>query len=241
MSRQDYLHELEKALRVAHVRDIADILEEYAEHFDLKLQDGYAEEEIAARLAPPEEIVAQLGEIKPAGGGRMGSRLISAIGLFFADVFAVPIFILLYAWVVVLGALTVASAAAGAFAILGIAAISAEGIVLIPDMPYICALLLGISLLALAVLAAFGTEYCRLYVNQIVKVYSRWHRSIWGIGDASPPLPAHPVIKPKKRRTMSRVALAALAVFAVAFVAGLGSMMIAAGSLEPWHFWHWFE
>ena len=48
MNKQEYLMGLEKALKAAHVRDSADILEEYGEHFDMKLQDGFGEEEIAA-------------------------------------------------------------------------------------------------------------------------------------------------------------------------------------------------
>jgi len=241
MTKQEYLHELEKAFNAAHIKDSAEIMEEYAEHFDMKLRDGYSEEEIAARLAPPVEIAAQFGEIKLAGGGRTGNKIILAIGLFFADIFAWPFFIILYGWVVVLGGLTIACVGSGVFAALGISAITSEGTVLLPDMPYICALLLGLSLLALAILAAMSTEYCRLYVNQIVRVYARWHRSVWGKSSISPPLPGHPVMNPKKRRMMRTVTLIALAVLAVAFIAALGSMMLAAGAVEPWHVWHWFE
>ena len=70
-------------------------MEEYAEHFDMKLRDGYSEEEIAARLAPPAEIAAQFGEIKLAGGGKTGNKIILAIGLFFADILAWPFIIML--------------------------------------------------------------------------------------------------------------------------------------------------
>ena len=124
---------------------------------------------------------------------------------------------------------------------MGITGKTSGGVMLIPDMPYICALLLGISLLALAVMSVIGTEYCRLYITQIVRVYARWHKGVCGKSDVSPPLPMHPVMNPKRRRIMRSIALIAIVVFAVAFIAGLGSMMIASGSIQPWHVWHWFE
>ena len=240
MNKQGYLHELEKALKSAGVSDCADIIEEYGEHFDMKLQDGYGEEEIAARLAPPKEIAEQFSEIKPTGM-KSGSKIISAIGLSFADILIFPFFIMLYGFVVVLAAVTISCLVAGVFATVGIQAITGGGVVLLPDMPYICALLLGISLLALAVLAAFGTEYCRLYVTQMLKVYLRWHKNMWGKSTGLPPMSGYPTINPKKRRIMRQFTLIALAVFAVSFIAGFASMMIAAGAPEFWHIWGWFE
>jgi len=241
MNKQEYLHELEKALRAANVKDSADILEEYAEHFYMKAADGYGEEEIAAKLAPPAEIAGQFGEIKSISV-KSGIKIVSATGLFFADIFAGSFFIIFCAWVFALAILALSSVIAGVFATLGMSALNPGGtVVLLPGMPYICALLLGIALLALAVLAAVATEYCRLYASQLLRVYARWHKAVWGRNNMSPPPPLHPVIKTKKRRIMRKAALIAVAVFAVAFVAGLGSMMLAAGSLEPWHVWHWFE
>ena len=112
---------------------------------------------------------------------------------------------------------------------------------IIPYMPYLCAFLAGLTLLALAALAAAGTEYCRLYAAQLLKVYIRWHKAVPGNGGLlSPPPAMHPAIPAGKRRFMRSAALLALAVFAVCMIGGLGSMMIAAGSPEPWHVWRWF-
>ena len=238
MNRQEYLGSLEKALIAAHVPDSKEIISEYAEHFDRKLQDGYSEEEIAAKLISPKETAGQFGELRHENI-KAGSRLLSAGGLFFTDIFMGSFFILLYAWVIALGAFAVASAVSGFIALIGISVWNT--IHIIPEMPYICSLLLGITLLALAVLSAIGTEYCRLYVTQILKGYARWHQRIWGKVGISLPLPLHPVINPKKRRIMRTITLIALVVFIVAFITALGSMMLSTGSLEPWHVWHWFE
>jgi len=234
MNKQEYLYELERALKASHVRDSADILEEYAEHFDRKLKDGYGEEEIAARLASPKDIAGQFAEIKPAGGAGKGVRAVLATGLGFADIVVGSFFIMLYAWVLALGAFAIVCAGLG-FAV-------AAGIPLwniIPEMPYYCALFLGTALLALAVLTSMGTEYCRLYTTQLLRVYIRWHRKVMG-DSGRPPLTMHPQIGAKKRRIMRNIVLVSLVIFVLCFVVGLGSMMIAAGSIEPWHVWHWF-
>ena len=242
MNRQEYLKSLDNALSAVGVRDRNDILEEYSEHFDMKAADGFGEEETAARLAPPDAIARQYSEFGSKSSGKTSGaapRAAIMTGLVSADIFVGSFFVIMYAWVIVLGILSLASAIAGVFTVTGVSLV--RGVVLIPAMPYICALLLGISLLALAVLAAFGTEFCRLYVTQMFRAYARWHGSVAGGGQTSPPLPAHPVLKPKKRRIMRNVTLVALVVFAIAFVAGFVSMMIAAGSFEPWHVWGWFS
>ena len=245
MDKREYLTALEKALKSAGVRDCADILEEYAEHFDMKAADGYGEEEIAAKLISPEEIAAQYKDIGSKGDadkavGGAAQKIVTVIGVIFADIIAASIFIMLYAWVFTFGVFSITAALTGVVMASGLNYLIAS--VIIPEMPYICALLSGIALLALAVLSAIGTEYCRLYVTQILKVYSRWHKSTLCRGrHISPPLPVHPVIPPKKRRTMRSAALISLVVFVIALIAALISMIIASGSIQPWHVWQWFR
>jgi len=241
MNKKEYLSMLDSALKEAGVQDRDDIIGEYAEHFDMKIADGYGEEEIAARLAAPNVIASQFSEIAATGGrkaAKIAPKVISITGLVFADIIIGAFFIIMFAWVVILGVFSLSSVVAGGLLVTGIGAES--GVVHMPPMPYICALLLGIAMLALAVLSACGTEYCRLYVTQMLKVYARWHGSIAGIKNAMPPLSPRPLIKPKKRRTMRKVTLITLVVFVIAFIASLGSMMIATGSFEPWHVWGWF-
>ena len=50
MKKTEFLNKLREELEKRNVADAADILEEYEQHFDLKLADGFFEEEIAARL-----------------------------------------------------------------------------------------------------------------------------------------------------------------------------------------------
>ncbi len=53
MKKTEFLTRLNDELNRRNAADAADIVEEYAQHFDLKLADGYFEEEIAARLGDP--------------------------------------------------------------------------------------------------------------------------------------------------------------------------------------------
>lgn len=50
MKKTEFLTRLNDELNRRNVADAVDIVEEYAQHFDLKPADGYFEEEIAARL-----------------------------------------------------------------------------------------------------------------------------------------------------------------------------------------------
>ena len=58
MKKTEFLARLDQELQRRNVADAADILEEYAQHFDLKLADGYSEEEIAARIGDPAMLAA---------------------------------------------------------------------------------------------------------------------------------------------------------------------------------------
>ena len=62
MKKHEFMARLENELRRRNVADSADVIEEYEQHFAFKLADGYSEEEIAARLGKPEELVAQFAE-----------------------------------------------------------------------------------------------------------------------------------------------------------------------------------
>jgi len=246
MTKNDYLTALDNALKAAGVQDSIDIIEEYTEHFDMKLADGFSEEEIAVQLASPDEIAQQFGEIAPSSsvqgkGSMMISKAITAIGVICLDITAAPIYFTLWTWVFTLGVCSLSFLLLGVFTAIDIQSFGSDGITMIPYMPLICRLLLSIAFISLAVLAAFGTEYCRLYVIQIGRKYIRWHKNLLGKkGHVHPPLPINPQINPKKRRTMRNISLYALIVFAVSLIVGLVSMMIAAGSIEPWHEWGWF-
>lgn len=114
MKKTEFLTRLNDELNRRNVADAADIVEKYAQHFDLKLADGYFEEEIAARLGDPAMLAAQFGEDEDAPQRRPGSKALTVIGLVLADVFAGLFFLLLVGFAVVL-AYVVCALSAGSF------------------------------------------------------------------------------------------------------------------------------
>ena len=65
-------------LHKRNVSDAADVVEEYEQHFAFKLEDGYPEEEIAAKLGDPIALAAQFGEAGTpgkSGGGKRSAAL----------------------------------------------------------------------------------------------------------------------------------------------------------------------
>ena len=247
MNKQEYLAALEKALRSNGVRDLEDITQEYSEHFDMKIADGFSEEEIAAKLASPDELAGQYKEIvtetrKKGDGGVIG-KIFKTIGVVLLDMAAFPTLLVFYIWVFTLGVIALANAVAGVVLVTGIGQselIQTSRYIYIPDMPYISSLLTGLALLGLAVLSAIGAEYCRLYVNQSTRKYMRWHKNVLTGGPKLPPIPLSPLVTHKKRRVMRTLVFVSLLLFGIALVAGVVSMMVISGSFEPWHEWGWF-
>ena len=246
MNKHEYLAALDKALLEAGVHDRADILDEYAEHFDMKTADGYGEEEIAARLATPEEIAGQFKEFGPQDGvktsGSGAVRVFTTIGVVLSDILAAPLLIILAAWVIVFGVFTLICAVTGISLAAGATQIPLGSVpVTVPPMPYLCSLFIGITIFSLAVMSGTGTEYCRLYATQLIRKFFRWNKNLLGKkSPVSPPLPLHPWITARRRRVMRTTALVALVLFLVALFASLGSMVIISRSIEPWHEWGWF-
>lgn len=58
MTKNEFMARLTSELQKRNVADAADVVEEYEQHFAFKLADGYAEEEIAARLGDPAALAA---------------------------------------------------------------------------------------------------------------------------------------------------------------------------------------
>lgn len=237
MNKEEFIHSLTVALREKNIQDVDDIVSEYEQHFANKLANGYSEEEIAARLGDPKALADQFGEstVKPA---HKRSKPLAVIGLVFADIILAMLYVLLLAWVVVLGTASIAFAAVGVGLMLNI---SISGI--LPYIPYLVRIMFAIGLFALAVLAALGTVYCWLYVRQLLRCYCRWHKNVLASASGEgvlPQLPAYPQIHAVTRRYMRRVTLTALTVFAITFILGYIIAASDAGSLEFWHVWEWF-
>jgi uncharacterized membrane protein len=234
MTEKEYLAHLASELRKKGVADCEEIVSEYEQHFAFKRADGFSEEEIAAKLGSPASVAAQFerGEKEGKEAGSGGFLIRAALG--FAALFEAMIYILFLAWVVTLGAAAAASAAVGVCLIGGF---NPSG--LIPPMPYLSALVFGVSLIAFAFFLAAGTYYFFAYSLQMVRASVRWHKNVLS-GGALPPLPWAPQFSGKAKRRLRTVTLWSVTVFGAAIVLAYVISALSAGALEFWHVWNWF-
>lgn len=234
MNKQKFLSELEKELNIRDIDGVDEILADYLEHFEYKEADGYSELEICAKLAPPHIIAAQYGE---SAVEEKKLKPLNVAGLACMGLLALPIFAFLFGWVAVLGA-----SALSCFGLsLGLIFDFNLGGV-IPYIPYFGSLVLGISVLALSILAAAGTIYCCLYFVKLLKTYIKWNEFVaYGTKNRNYPLIVVYTTKNKKfKRHMRRITQTSLTVFAVAFLLGFIVLVIHARSFEFWHVYNWF-
>jgi uncharacterized membrane protein len=237
VNKQAYLNELNNHLKSNSVDDIEEILAEYDEHFSRKMADGYTEEEIAAKLGKPKDIAAQFSSSGTKAERKKGGKIVVGTGLVFADIFVVSFFIVLFAWVFVLGVAAVTSAIYGLG--LFVRPLLPEQLIIIPPMPYIGGLIWGVTIIAFGVLMAVLTNYSWTLTIQLSKAYRRWHKNMMSDGKY-PPLAMHPMLKDVTRRKLRSLALIALVAFGVSFIIGYIVMAASAGALGFWHAWHWF-
>ncbi len=238
MNKADFLNKLHEELEKRNVADAADILEEYRQHFDLELADGFFEEEIAARLGNPVMLAAQFDESDDAPKQKSSSKPLIVIGLGFADVFAGLFFLLLAGFGIVLAAAALSFAAA-AVRLLG--GVNIHG--LLPAMPYWCGAILALSLAALAVLFAMGCVYYAAFLRQLIRSFGRFRHN--ALANASglavlPPLPISPQFSARTKRRLRAAALISLALFAACFVLSYVVCALSAGNFQFWHVWGWF-
>jgi len=243
MTKYEYLSALKNALMAAGVRDYSEVVREYEEHFDKKAAEGFSEAETAMQLASPEAIAGQFKEIGAMGGGRLGGATLKnarTLGVVLCDILVAPLLLMLLAWVLALYALTLAGILAGAsfFAFSESVGIGGFRFFSIPEMPYISAFFVGFSFLAFAALAFVSATYCRIYSVQMLRKYLRWHHNAFGrVVRASPPLPLHPWVTPRKRRALATVMPFAAVILIIALAAAYASMYITTGSMTPWRAW----
>lgn len=236
MTKLEFLNEFSAELQKRRVADAEDILEEYEQHFTFKLADGFSEEEIAAKLGNPKDLAAQFdaGEAAP----RKSSLLLARVGLAFADLAEGLVFCALlgFGLVLIAGAL--------AFCAVGLCLIFRQNLFgVLPYLPFAPALILGLSLLALAVLTYTGCVWYGGYLRQSLLAYGRFRHNVLAKAEgraALPPVPARPQMSGKKARCLRNTARLSLTVFALLFVAGFAVAAIQAGSFQFWHTWHWF-
>ena len=237
MKRTEFLTRLTDELAKRHVSDAEEITAEYAQHFDMKLADGYSEEEIAAKLGDPTALAAQFGETE-APKQKGGNKPLVVAGLCFADVFAGLFFLLLAAWGLVMAAAALAFAVAAVCLIGGV-----DLFALLPTMPYWCGVILALALAALTVLLAVGCVYYGAFLRQLIRSFGRFQHNALAAasGEAAlPPLAIHPRLSGKAKRRLRTTALVSLALFAACFMLAYIACALSAGSLEFWHVWGWF-
>jgi uncharacterized membrane protein len=237
MKKNEFLSKLADELKMKNTNDTDDIISEYEQHFAFKMADGFSEEEIAAKLGDPVLLASQFedtGEYKIS----RGRKVTTAIGLGIIDFFAGIFLVLLVAWGVIMAAFSICSA--------GIA-VCLVGVInpwsLIPHMPYLPAVVLGISMAALSVLSATGCIYFAAFVRQLMRSYSRFHQKTIAVASgrvALPSLGIYPQIQAKINRRIRTVALFSIVLFTTCLVLGMIISMILSGSLEFWHAWGWF-
>ncbi len=234
MTKSEYLTRLGIELKKNEIADLEDIVEEYEEHFAFKLADGYSEEEIAAKLGSPETIAAQFASEKSEGKPGSGNKVFVTTAMSFVAIFEIMIYLLFFAWAVVISVSSLASAGIGA-ALIG--HFNAAG--LIPDMPYLSAFIFGVCFLAFAMFLAAGSYYFFAYAGQIVKASIRWHKNVIS-GNTLPPLPWNPQFTAKTGRRLRTVLLWSVTVFGVSFVLAMVVSQFLSGALGFWHAWNWF-
>ncbi len=237
MTKTEYLSQLQTGLRRGKVTDADDILEEYRQHFDFKMAEGYTEEEIAAKLGAPSEIAAQYDSGHDCAASP-AYRAAVATGIVFLDIFVAAFFIILGAWIICMG---VAAISVLGYAVCLIARCEIPAI--IPQMPYICALIFALVLLAFSVLIAIGCVYFVKLFSQLRKSYFRFHHNVFAASAGRPQLPSvtvYPSFKAKTRRVIKKLCLISMIAAIVLFFVGYIVSAISAGAIEFWHTWNWF-
>lgn len=235
MTRNEFMTRLASELHKRNVADAADVIEEYEQHFTFKLADGYAEEEVAARLGDPVALAAQFGE---GDAPKQGSKPLVIAGLCIVDLFAGMFFLLQAGWELVMAAAAIAFGGAGVCLFGGLNIHQ-----WLPPMPYWCGAVLALSLTALTVLLVVGCIYYGAFLRQLVRSFARFHHNKLAAasGEATlPTLPVDPRFSGKTKRRLRTVALVSLALFAACFVLTYVVCALSAGSLEFWHTWGWF-
>jgi len=237
MTKNEFLLQLKNELKKNNISDLDDILSEYEQHFAFKLADGYSEEEIAAKLGDPAELASQF--IPNAQEKKYcGRKVVTVIGMIFADLFAGAFFLMFFIFAAVLGIVAVAAV------ILGICLLGRLNFNdLIPNMPYLCAFIFAVSFFAFAILSAAACLYFVVFTRQLIRSYKRFHINVIASSSGKatlPSLPVYPLLSHKFNRRLRMLVLSSVTMLAVSLVSGYIISAIIAGNLEFWHVWGWF-
>lgn len=234
MTKQEYLSQLKNELKRNGVADAEDIVSEYEQHFLFKLADGFAEEEIAAKLASPESIALQFAGIRAEGKPKKGKKGFLILWLTLIGMFEVMLYSAFLFFTVGLFCGSLVPTALGVELIAGLNFMN-----ILPPMPYSGAIVSGIMLIALGVMLFLFAYYCYAFLRQMVRASLRWRKNLVG-DEALPLLPLSPQFSPKTRRGLRSVMLWAVLVFGITFIAGFAILSLYSHSLGFWHALGWF-
>lgn len=237
MTKSEFLGLLRSELTQNKISDADDVLDEYEQHFAFKLADGFSEEEIAARLGDPVRLARQFGFERENEDHEVG-KVMTVIGLGFADLAAGLFFLLPAVWIVAMAGLTAACLVLAVCLIINL-----NPGALIPAMPTISSLIFGIGMAALGMLVGAGTVYFAAFFRQMIRAFGRFHRNTMAVAKGEAVLPAlalYPGFKPRFKRGLRRLTMLSLLAVVVFFIFGMIISMIHSGALEFWHAWGWF-
>ncbi|NCU26470.1 DUF1700 domain-containing protein [Candidatus Nomurabacteria bacterium] len=246
MTKNDFLAKLMQTLEERKIAETEDIVSEYEQHFAFKLADGFTEEEIARKLGDPVSIAEQYENVSAGPYGNVNAKsyaisrnralnALKFIGIVFADIFAAPFMIILFAWQIVMVALSAACA------ILSVCLVGDLNIgSVLPPIPHGISVIYGIAFAALALLSAVGFVWFGAFVRQLIKSYGRFHHNALVTDEPLPSLPVNPQFSPKRNRRLRTAALVVLIVLIVAVVLAIVISALSAGAVEFWHEWGWF-
>lgn len=234
MTKQEYLNALKAELSKNAVADAEDVTSEYEQHFLFKLADGFSEEEIAAKLGPPEQIALQFAGIPAEKKRRGGKKALLILWLTIVGVFEATLYGAFFCFIAALFIGALVPAALGAELIAGLNFMN-----ILPPMPYGGAILIGVALIALGVMIFLFALYCFAYLRQMVRASLRWRKNLMS-KETLPPLPVSPQFAPKTRRVLRGILLWAVLIFALAFIAGFAVLSLYTHALGFWHALGWF-
>jgi len=236
MKQKEFIDSLKKKLEEFQVSDINEIIDEYNAHYAFKLNDGYSEEEISVHLGDPVKIA---NEYNIEGYKQKSPKKAPVfIGLFTLDFFVYLLLFIFGLWVISFGVLSTASMVVS-FSLFFDANIYG----LIPNMPYWCGAIFGVSLFSFGVLSYIGTYYSYKYLCQLNKAYVRMHKNTIAYINNRPQLPSlptHPMFTKKTSRRLRSIFLLSLNAFAVSIVLGYITCAVITKSFEFWHVFGWF-
>jgi len=232
MKQSEFMNIFTDELKKHKVAEIEEIISDFEDHFTYKLEEGYSEEEIVKKIGDPIHLAEDY--ITHDHPDTKSGNAVKWIGMVALDIFVVPMYLTLWLSVLVLPifALTLL--------VLGFLLITSLNIAgLVPSMPYISSLLIGVSVLSLALSSGVGSIYVYQYVKQWTKVYMKWHKNVTQ-NTFSPSMSKHPKLAKRLQSKLKLINMIAILVCLSVFIVGFAVSAILAGSWGFWHVWGWF-